>query len=138
MPKYTAHEAQAARFTLLANDVTATSSGASVNTGGTHGECLVVLSYGTCSGTGSSTIKMQESSDDVTFSDITSATFGAKTTATDETIYTARIDLKKRSKFIKAFETIAGSFKSKRSVSLIMRPNHKRPASQTNTNAFSV
>lgn len=80
------------------------------NNGKGFGEGLFTLEIGAVSGTTPTLdVKLQESDDNVTYTDIAGAAFGQKTDSDADSRFVARVDLQQRKKFIRAVATIAGT-----------------------------
>jgi len=98
-----------------------TTNGTGVDTRGYH-QALVILNVGTV--TTSLDVKVQESSDDDTadsYADITGAAFTQVTTANDNAIYVARINLTGTERYIRIVGTGVGSSQSY-AVDVILTP----------------
>ena len=136
--KYAADEFCKANETLLlAANADATTAGTGVDCRG-YDECLVVFNAILCAANAEANVKMQDSSDDSTYADITSAAFTEVTPTNDATTYIARIDLRKRSRYLRAHLTTDGANAVTLSVTLILINSKYGPASQTHTVAFDV
>ena len=98
-----------------------TTNGTGVDTLGYH-QALVVLNVGTV--TTSLDVKLQESSDNGSsdsFADISGAAFTQVTTANDNTVYVARVNLTGTERYIRAVCTGVGASQSY-GVSIILTP----------------
>jgi hypothetical protein len=98
-----------------------TTNGTGVDTRGYH-QALVILNVGTV--TTSLDVKVQESSDDDTadsYADITGAAFTQVTTANDNAIYVARINLTGTERYIRIVGTGVGASQSY-AVDVILTP----------------
>lgn len=84
-----------------------TVNGTGVDSKGFH-EALVVLNAGTNEATGTNNVKVQESDDNSTFSDITGAAFTEVTTANDNAVYAGRIRMTvSRKRYLRVVAVVA-------------------------------
>jgi len=113
-----------------------TNNGAGIDTLG-FDEALVIVNSGANGAGGTVDIKVQESDDNSTFSDISGAAFTQITEANDNTIYVARINLEKRKRYIRAV-AVVGTAACDLGVVVLLGRAGEYPVSQVNSVAFSV
>ena len=99
----------AAVFTFRPNRVTATGNGTGVDTQG-YNDAMVVLEVGTVSGTSPTlAVKMQESDDNSSFTDISGATFTTVTASnSSQVLRLAELNVSKK-RYVRAVATIGGT-----------------------------
>lgn len=154
--KFTAHQFIGARIGLSpAAQGIATVNGAGVNVQGVD-ECLVHLLLGTLITNSTIDVKVQESDDNSTFSDITGAVFAQKTEAGGDSDkeFVGRINLVGAKKFIRVVSVVAAAVANVAvAIELILGPGtaagtvnppvaaqsqKEIPAGQTQTVEFNV
>jgi hypothetical protein len=101
-------------------------------------EALVIFDLNTIASTGTADVHVEESDDNSTFTDITSAVFSQKTAASDITPYVARIDLTKHARYLRAVLACDGSNAVIAGVAFLLGSPKNLPVTQANTVGFDV
>lgn len=114
----------------------ATATGTSVDCLG-YAEALIVLDVGLATATGSLAVKVQDSDDNSTFTDITSATFATVTVANDHNQYVGNILLKNKGRYVRVVGVLSTDDVTY-GVSMILSKAQTAPVTQTNTVAFTI
>lgn len=124
---------------LAPQDLQATgpTNGTGVDTIG-FDECVVVLNSGTNTGAGTLDVHVEESDDNLTFTDITGAAFTQVVAANDNTVYQGRIDLRGRKRYIRAVAVGDGANAAIGGVVFALHGAAVRPITPVNTEAFDV
>ena len=124
---------------LSAADLQATgpTNGASADCIG-FDELTLVLNVGTLTGAATLDVHLEESADDSSFADITSAVVAQKLAATDLASYQGRVELRGRKRYIRAVAEGDNANAALASADLILSGATVRPITPENTLAFSV
>jgi hypothetical protein len=116
----------------------ATNNGTGIDCLGFENAKIVLYSAPSGAGT-TSDVKVQDSADNSTFADVTSAAFTQVTTAGGAKLYVGDIKLSKRARYIRVVHTGAGGSAAGFVVATVeLYSGRIKPVSQTNTVAFSV
>ena len=113
-------------------------------TNGAAADCLgfdemtVILNVGVLTGAATLDIHLEESADNVTFADITSAVFSQKLATTDVQGYQATVELRGRKRYIRAVAEGDNANAALASVSLALHGATERPITPENTLGFRV
>lgn len=134
--KFTAGELLKAIATVDPDNYTATVNGAGVDCRG-FTEALIVLEIGTAT-TGTLDAKVQDSADNVTFADVTGATFSQKGTGDDDTTFVGSLNVEKLKRFIRVVLTLATTPDFDASVLVVLIAKEVAPVTQVNTSAFTL
>lgn len=137
--KWTAHENIAVRHCLAPKS----QSGAAIHYGTgvlrtNFQEALVILSLGTMAGGSTYDVKVQESDDDSTYTDVTSAAFAQKVAATHASkTFVGRLNLIGRKKYIRIAGTDAVGAVLSCGIIVLLSPK-VRPVTLEQTIGFNV
>lgn len=117
---------------------TSSTNGTGVDTRGFE-EALVILHAGTWTD-GTHTVKVQESTDNSTFSDVSGAAFTAvSSAATDDDVWVGRLNLRNRDRYIRLVNTVASATTGAvLGAEVILCGARTVPVTQANTVAFSI
>ncbi|MBV9214813.1 MAG: hypothetical protein JO053_01445 [Acidobacteria bacterium] len=116
----------------------ATNNGTGIDCLGFENAKVVLYSAPSGSGT-TSDVKVQDSADNSTFADVTSAAFTQVTTAGGAKIYVGEIKLAKRARYIRIVHTGAGGSAAGFVVATVeLYSARRKPVTQTNAAVFSV
>jgi hypothetical protein len=135
--KGTAHQSQ--KLFNLHNPVGQTAgtvNGTGIDTRGFE-EALIVLAVGTVPSNGTVNAKIQESSDNTTFADITDVAFTEVDADNDALSYVGRINLRGRKRYLRSVVVVANQT-TPLYVGAILSQAKTEPVSQINTVAFDV
>jgi hypothetical protein len=94
-------------------------------------KCIVMLHAGLSSAGSTVNVKLQESDNGSTWSDIPGAAFSQVTPANDETVYTMQLSLVGRKRYFRAVGTV-GTAASVFGVTLLLLDSSYRPITQDN------
>ncbi len=100
-------------------------------------EALIVFDLGDFTATGDVTFQIQESADNVTFTNVTGAAVAEKVQADDEKVYVGRVDLAKRLRYLRVQYDVDDDAVEFAVLALLMNAKYK-PVSQENAVAFTV
>ena len=103
-----------------------------------YDETLIVLNAGAVGASGTVDVKVQESADNSSFSDISGAAFTQITAANDETIYVGRVKMgeKTRKRYLRVVATV-GTAACDLGIVVLLARAAISPVSQVNTVGFS-
>jgi hypothetical protein len=137
MPKGTAQKELKAIHSLLPQSLAAQENlGTGIDCRG-YDEALIVIEAGLTSSNGSHAFKIQESSDNSTYADITGATFTPITTSNDAAVYVGRLNLRKRKRYIRIHNQ--GSNQALLASALVILSQAAvEPVTQVNAVAFNL
>jgi len=136
--KYSADDFCAYYHSILAAAVTdATTEGTTVDCKG-FDEALVVFDATLAAANAEGNLKVQESSDDSTWADVAGAAFTEITPSNDADSFEGRIDLSKRSRYLRLHLTTDGSNAFTGSGGFVLIHPKYGPASHNNTVVFDV
>ena len=131
--KYAAHEFAFYKPSIHASAVTdATTNGTSVDTKG-YRECLVVFDARLAAANAEGDVHVEESSDDSTFTDVSSAVFVQVTPTNDVTYFVMRINLETTERYLRCVLETDGSNAFTGAMGFILSDKKYGPVSQTQT-----
>jgi len=103
-----------------------------------YDEALIVVNAGTFSASSTADIKVQHSSDNSSFADITGALFVTITTANDVTSYVGRLSTKNFKQYIRVILVVGVDVVDLGATVLLGKFDGLAPVAQTNAVAFAI
>lgn len=120
------------------NYAAGTVNGSSVDTKD-YDSLLVILNLGDMEASGTVDLKLQDSSDDSTFADITDAAFSQKVDATDDNkVFIGRIKCKNYDRYVRPVVTVATAASDLAVQFILAKHDGLAPVSQDNTVEFKL